>query len=430
MGKQRIGAATLAALLLAWGVAWGAGGGSPFVQLLEQALAANPQVLTAQAKLAAAEERRQQAKAALLPTVSLQADQRHQRDEWDGGRNAQDPAKVGLTLSQPLYNQQAIEGFRQVEPYIASFRHDLEAARQRVALAVAEVSSGWLEAQEVAELAANNQKVAESHRDSTEARYQAGELTRTDVSQAKARVATARAARIEADNAVAVRRARFLETVGRPPPDKLTLPRAGKEIDRQALADLLNSIEDRPDVKAARSRLRVAEINVDLERAGHLPVVALSSTADRNWGGEITGRPDPSNQYTLKLGMTVPLYSGGTTVSKTEQARADRNAATAELDRALRESNREVEQYYLDLQSAKVAAEAFAAAAKAAKEAAQGVEEEFKVGARTALDLLDAQKELFTAETDLAKSRHALGLARFQLLRAVGRLTVEMVEEP
>ena len=46
-------------------------------------------------------------------------------------------------------------------------------------------------------------------------------------------------------------------------------------------------------------------------------------------------------------------------------------------------------------------------------------------GTRTALDLLDAEHELFANQTELAKNRYGLALARFQMLAVVGRLTPE-----
>ncbi|MBF0439699.1 MAG: TolC family protein, partial [Magnetococcales bacterium] len=159
-----------------------------------------------------------------------------------------------------------------------------------------------------------------------------------------------------------------------------------------------------------------------------LPSVSLSARATRSWGEEAIASVDSLNRYGVDLGLTVPIYAGGLTDSQVVEARARKEAQSAEVDRLKRLAMREVESAFLDLQSAHAADMALKTALSAANEALDGVEREFSVGTRSALDLLDAQNEAFSVQTELAKSRFAIALSQFRLLSAMGMLTLDALK--
>ncbi len=399
--------------------------GIPFVQAVQTALTQNPRARAARSSLEAAREQITQTRAALLPSVSLSGSRTHNRTNWKpDGTTTSDPASLGFSLSQVIFNRQTLIAYEQSEPYVAAYAAELESTVQGVFMEVANVVVSLLQAREVASLAANNLMVTRRQLEATRARYRVGEITRTDVSQAEARLASARADQVSADNAVAVARAQFQEVVGRTTPDGLNLPAFRIDPKKRELDRWFQDAKNRPDLRAARYRLQVTEMNIDLQKAGHWPTLSLTSTATRNWNERTTGRDDPVDRYTLGVSLSLPLYAGGGTVSKTDQARAQRDSEKALLDRLQLQALREVEEAYLNYRSAHAITNALESAVKAAKAALDGVEREFQVGARTALDLLDAQNELFSVRTERAKSHFSVLLAQFQLLKAAGRLNL------
>ncbi|MBF0340245.1 MAG: TolC family outer membrane protein [Magnetococcales bacterium] len=397
----------------------------PFVGSIEAALQKNPRTAAAEAQLRAAMERWPQSWALLKPTIDLNASLSHNRTRWNSGVVSTDPEIVGLSLTQAIFNQKALIGLRQARPYVASFEQDLQAAIQGVFLDAASATIDVMQGAEVVSLARNNRELLQHHLEATRSRYKVGEITRTDVSQAESRLAAAQANLVRSENTLAVARARFQEVTGVKVPEGLRLPGFREDLQRDSLVDLQMRAVERPDFMAARMRLQVAEEDVELKRAGHMPTVSLSAKTSRTRGEELAGTTDPLSKYSVDLGLTMPIYAGGMTVSQTAESLARKEATAADLERLRLQVVREVEAALLDLHSARAAHTALETGLKAANDALAGVEKEYQVGTRTALDLLDARNEAFTAQTELAKSRFGLVMAGFKLLHAMGRLNLD-----
>ncbi|MBF0163980.1 MAG: TolC family outer membrane protein [Magnetococcales bacterium] len=410
------------------GVAWaGSEPSDPFVTSIEAALRKNPRAAAAAAQLKAALERLPQSQAALLPTIDLNASKGHSRVEWQNGSASTDPDVVGLSLTQVLFNQKALVAMRQTKPYIASFERDAQAAVQGVFLESASVIVEVLQATEVVRLAKSNRDVLKQHLEATRSRFRVGEITRTDVSWAESRLASAEANLVRSENTLALARTRFVEVIGMPVPEGLHLPGFREKLEELSQVEIRLRSAERPDLMAAKLRLKVAEEDVALKRAGHMPSVALSARASRTWNEEIAGTVDPLNKYSVDLGVSMPLYAGGMVVSQTAEAEARKEAQAADLERMRLQVEREVESALLDLKSAQAANLALESGLKAANDALDGVEREYRVGTRTALDLLDARNEAFSAQTELAKGRFASVLAGFKLLYATGGLNLDVL---
>ncbi|MBF0613817.1 MAG: TolC family outer membrane protein [Magnetococcales bacterium] len=422
--KRAVGIAVTVCL---WsGMAWAAPeANDPFVAAMEAALGKNPKVVGAAAQLRSAMERLPQARAQLKPTVDFNASLTHNHISWNSGDSSADAKVYGLSLTQPLYNPKAMANLRLSRPFVAASEQDLQAAIQGVFLEAATTVVEVLQAREVVRLAKNNRELLQHHLDATRSRFKVGEITRTDVSQAEARLAQAEATQVRAENTLAVNRARFQEVVGSAVPEGLRLPGFRERLEDLTLSELQIRSADRPELLAALLRSKVAEEDIELKRAGHLPSISLNARANRSNDEEISGTTDPLNKYTVDVGLSVPLYAGGMVVSQTAESVARKEAQDADLERLRFQVNREVASARLDLHSARAADKALETALRAANDALDGVEREYQVGTRTALDLLDARNEAFSAQTELARSRFGIVLSGFRLLYAVGRLNLD-----
>jgi outer membrane protein len=397
--------------------------------LITEALRNNPRVQAAWAQLLAKRQNRPIARSALLPQISLLGTANHIQTRWHGGgRSSADPAGATLSLSQAIYNGPAIMALNQAGPLVSSFEQEWLATQQAVLMEMMEVGISLLQAIEVEELSKNNLEVTEKHLEATRTRFEVGVITQTDVSQAEARVASARSSWIQARNMVGVYQARFKEVTGDPPADKLILPVPTSlealgipRSEAERSTRILTLLDQRPDILAARFRVESALRGIETKQSQHHPTVALTSSAGRDWNN-INNLPDPVDSYSVGFSVSVPLFTGGRISAETDQARRERDAAQADLDRLKRLAQREWDQALLDHESTTAQEQALGSAVKAAAAASAGVDEEFRVGTRTALDLLDAQLELFSNQTELAKIRYAVQLAQYRLLKAAGRL--------
>ncbi|MBF0126545.1 MAG: TolC family outer membrane protein [Magnetococcales bacterium] len=402
-----------------------ASGVGSFVESVQAALQKHPRTLAAAAQLRAAREKHQQSRALLLPGVELSATRTRHQLEWPGNSAGSDPLSLNLSLTQAVFNRKALIGLAQSRPYIAAWEFDLQWTIQGVFLETASVLVELLQAMEVRRLASNNRDLLRHHLEETRARFKVGQLTGTDVSQGESRLALAEANLVRAANSVAVGRSRFREMTGEAASEGLALPGLREGVLTGTLEQLLARGASRPDLEAARLRVQVAGGEVEMKRAAHWPTVALTARAGRGWGEEIGGTTDPVDRYEVGVGVSLPVFSGGMTVSETAEALARKEGLDAELERLQRLMEREVESAFLELQSVQAAEASLQSALRAAEAALKGVEQEFKVGTRTSLDLLDARNDLFSARTELAKSGFAMVLARFRLLSSLGELTTE-----
>ena len=393
--------------------------------VLQTTLTNNDRIRAAREQLSAARERIAQSRSGLQPYLSLEISGNYEHDRWQGGRNDTDPDNLTVSLTQKVFDWKTINALGQSYPYVAAAEMDLQAVIQEVFLQAIQEGIGVLQARKVAELARENEAVTRRHLEATRIRQRVGELTHTELSRAQSRFSTAEADHIEARFQARVASAQLEEVIGAAVSENLALPRVEMGLFEKSTADLLALIQNRPDIAAARFRLREAERNTDTQRADHFPVISLKSNAARTWDRESTTQPGTLDNFSLGLELSLPIYSGGATQSKTDEAHFQARARQADLDNLRKRAVREIRQSLLELKGAEARNRALVAGVSAAEEALYGIGEEFKVGTRTSLDLLDAQHELFSVQTDHVKSRFAVVLSKFRLLKAVGGLSLD-----
>ena len=396
---------------------------APFYLSVQEALATNNQIKQAQARLASAMTLYAQARAVVMPQLSLDWRSSYDESSWQGGNSASDPTTMTLSVKQSLFNMAAFREMSRVDPQVKALEQDLEAVRQDVYFALIQVSTALLEARETARLAKNNMAVTERHLEATKARFSVGEVTQTDVSQAASRVATAKANWIRRLGDSLVSEAQFQEIAGISVPDGLQIPIVISDMSKETMVQLRPLVDRRPDLLASQYRLQAEQTRVQVTKAGHYPTLSLNSSGSRIWDPASSSTPGPYDSFSVSLTASLPIYSGGLTTAQTKQAKSDRDIKMADLDLLRERAKRELKEVLAKYASAKATDEALKTAVSAAQEAKDGVNQEYMVGSRTSLDLLDAQNELFSAQTDQTKSQFAVNLALFELLKVVGRLT-------
>jgi outer membrane protein len=121
----------------------------------------------------------------------------------------------------------------------------------------------------------------------------------------------------------------------------------------------------------------------------------------------------------------MPLYTGGRNDSLVRQAQAVLDQRRFELQDTGRSVTQSVAQAWSQLMVARATSVARREQADAARIAAEGVAEEARLGARSTLDVLDADQERLQAEAEIVNSVRDEYLAAYGLLRSMGLLTVE-----
>ncbi len=402
-------------------------------EALAQAYATNPRLLSERAALRAIDEGVPNARSGWRPTVELRssAGRRRlgQKSTFGSGWQSNEIASTGVSVSQPLWRGGATSSMtRAAEQRVLAGRAGLIEVEQRVLADAASVYVTVVRDQSVVDLNVSNEQVLERQLQATRDRFQVGEVTRTDVSQAEARVADARAARIEARGNLEVSRATYENLMG-VAPGLLDFPAMTMfSVPETAPAAFELGLERNPAVARAARLERAALFDISAAGARLLPRVTLDVTAGRSWQpNSFTSRSDSAE---IVANLSVPLYQSGAEYVRVRELREVAVQRRRELDSARRGVRESVAQSWERLQTARARVSAFRASVEANGIALEGVAQEAAVGARTVLDVLDAEQELFAARVNLVRADADAAMATFRLLAVMGRMTARELGLP
>ncbi len=335
------------------------------------------------------------------------------------------PNAASLQASQPLYTG-GLTGAQ-----VDASKNQLEGARQNEAgtrqQLLLSAASAYLDVERdrtVIDLAGANVSALQQELSDTSKRYQAGEATRTDTSQAQARLAEAQANLKRAIAQTKFSEAAFMRVVG-VAPDALGADWPAPQVPG-SLDAALASAGMTPAVLAADAQRHSADAQIEVARADYWPKVSLNGSAAVQ--GDSNVAADRYKDWTVQLKATLPLYSGGSTRARVSAARAQASQAAANLDDARHAAIESITQNWALLQASDELIRAYQADVDASTLALDDVRKELLAGTRTTKDVLDAERDKVSAQVNLAGSLHDRSVAAFQLLAACGKLRLEDVK--
>lgn len=405
------------------------GMGAPaWAETLRDALAlayqTNPSLLSQRASQRSLDESIVQARAGLRPQLDVTASATYSRsDTTTFGVVESDGAGVSIGLSQTLWSGGRIgHGISAAEANIMAGRENLRDIEQTVLASVIQAYADVIRDSEILRIRQSNLGVLGRQRDESSARFEVGEITRTDVAQSEARLAQSEADLANAQAQLSVSRAVYAAVVGQAPGELAPMPvLPNLPTDFDSALDV--ALQDNPGIRAAGYTLRAAEANVAAARAEYMPSARL--TASYGGSSNDIGRPGDivdNTAFQAGASVSVPLFTGGLNSSRVAQARERANIAQINVEGERRSTLQSVSSAYAQSLSARSTLTAGQEAVRAATVAAEGVRQEAQVGLRTTLDVLNQELELRSAEVTLASARRNEYVAQANLLAAMGRL--------
>ena len=317
-----------------------------------------------------------------------------------------------LTLYDGGANQYAVEVQKEL---VLATRASLLSVEQEVLLRVAEAYLEYQRASAFVGLRQNNVRLITQELRAARDRFEVGEVTRTDVSLAEARLAAARSQLAAEEGGLARAFEEYRAAVGaRPgalaPATPATLPASLAEARAIALGN-------HPALDEARHNVTATELNILRARAAMRPSLRLNGQVSTDFeGNEVT-------QFGLTAGG--PIYQGGRLASQVRQFQARRDAARAGLHVTSLTIEQNVGIAWSFVEVARASREATERQVRAATSAFNSVREEATLGARTTLDVLNAEQELLDARASLVSSQVDQTVAGYTLLSAMGLLTAQ-----
>ncbi|MEQ8370068.1 MAG: TolC family outer membrane protein [Alphaproteobacteria bacterium] len=385
----------------------------------------NPELLAARAALRAVDESLPQALAGWRPTVTLSGSAGKERIDTTtsttGGVSNRTPVSATLSVSQPLFRgfrTQATTRLSKNE--IQRQRAVLVATEQTVLADTVTAYMDVLRDQAILELRRNNEQVLERQLEATQDRFRVGELTRTDVAQGESRLALAASERITAEATLHSSRAVFERVVG-VPPGTLVDPDLPTSLPESLDAALAGAQVHSPAVVQAQFAAQAAADDVASIEGELLPAVSLTGSLSSQ--EDSLGANSERESASIAAELSVPLYQAGAVYSRVREAKQRASQRRIEVENARRNAAELATVTWQELQSATGSIASQAARVQASDLALEGVRQESLVGARTVLDVLDAEQELLDARVSLVGAQRDQIVAAYRLLAAAGVLT-------
>ena len=405
----------------------------------------DPLLIAASYRREATSENRNQARSALLPTISASSsmtsgDSQTSISGFSFPSTDTDTENLNFSLSQTLYDHANYKRLDVAKGQVSQGDAVYNKAYQDFLVRVADRYFAVLTAIDGVTFAEAEEKALQRQFEQAEQRFEVGLTAVTDVHEARASYDNARARAIVSRNRLSDAREGLRELTGQyfteldPLQAELPLnpPEPGNAEEWIAIA-----LANNPSVEQAMYGVEIAEANAALQRAGHYPTLSLSASKGEFTNNEYIGRnpitQEPSefaqklvnDDTRITLQLNVPIYQGGVVSSRTRQARFSLNAAQQDLDAQRRATIRQTQNAFQAVVAGVQQVEAFGQALISAKSALDATQAGFEVGTRTIVDVLIAEQRYFQAQRDNSNARHTFIVDHLRLKAAAGVLAAE-----
>ena len=254
-------------------------------------------------------------------------------------------------------------------------------------------------------------------------RFAVGEITKTDVALAEARVAASNSALAFAKGSYEQAIAGYISAIGvKPSSLALEYPSFIPEVPVSLTNAIVIGLKEHPLIDELKNLVKVTEINSKIADLSTSFTVSLGSSISFDEDGETSGD--------LSVRASGPIFSGGKLYSSSRKQIALNHQTLARLYSSKNTIEQNITNAFSLLQVAKAAKIAAEEQIRATEVALKGVKEEAILGARTTLDVLNAEQELLDARVQLISAKVDEHLALYRLLLRVGRLTVDYLDLP
>ena len=402
------------------------------LEIYKTALENDPTYLAAYSDYQAVRESKNQRVAPLLPNLNLSGSYDSASQEYsDLGKFDYDATNYSLDLTQAIFRYDYWVALREANLQVAQAEANFNNARQELILRVTERYLEVLAAGDNLTFAKAEMDAIGEQLNQTKQRFEVGLSAITDVHEAQARYDQAVARNIEAENLLANTKENLREVTGRYYEYLATLSEKSPLVapNPQDVDAWLNVAKERSlSLIAAEKAMQIAQEEISRNRAGHYPtldLVASYSSRDVDAGDApltpITGRTIDLTRVGVQLNL--PLYEGGRVSSQTQEAAYRYQQAKDLYEQQRRATERETRSSYLNVLANISSVKAFAQALVSSKTALQATEAGYEVGTRTAVDVLNSRRDVYSAERDYARSRYTYIQQTMRLRAAVGTLS-------
>ncbi len=390
----------------------------------------NPTLQAQRAYLRSVDENVAIAKSGYRPNIYLQGSygEGNTDDKNVGNDYDYNNSNLSANVKQSIFSGfQTINAVRSADSLVKSEQSNLYNVEQQVLLSGAAAYLDVLRDTAIVDLQKNNEQLLKKRLDETIQRFNVGEVTRTDVSQSKARFSRAQSDRINAEGVLEASKALYFRIIGSNPQD-LSEPSDIKNFVPNSFEEALNYTKSSNyNVKQAKNYLNSKTYDVAKNTGELLPSVDLTGSVSNNKmnADSWANRDAKAENYEVVASATMPLYNSGESRAKIRQSKYQKWQAHEQVLAAERQAVETVTSSWEYMLSNDAKIKSIQDQVKANEIALDGVQKEESLGNRTVLDVLDAYQELLNSNVEEVKARRDYYVSVMNLLLSMGKFTAK-----
>ena len=378
-----------------------------------------------------------QGRAALLPSITLSGstnwNEYYQNDELQQEYNS---FSTNARVSQPLFRLDTWFNFKRSKSLTNAAEADFAFEQQNLLLRTAELYFGVLRAIDNLNASISEEKAIKKQLDQAQQRFEVGLSAITGVQEAQLAYDLSKASRISNEGNLFSSREALNALIGR---EIFTLNELGDEIEisepfpnsKEKWVEM--ALKNNFQLKSAYLQRDAAKSNARSAASNHLPKIDIvgsgseSETNQFNYEGfSINGQgipvPAVTGRRNYSIQLSMPLFQGGAVNSRRKQAYSQYNQADENTLFTERRIIQEVRSQFSNVVTLVANVTAQKQAVVSATSALEATQVGYKVGTRNIVDLLQAEKNLYSAEKNLANAKYDYILANLRLALAAGTI--------
>lgn len=385
-------------------------------ELIQRAHDENADLATARATLSQARSQADEARARLLPSLVMTGS--YQRNEIEVAVQLSpervatitpyDQLDARFALNVPILDLSAWASFFAAEASGDAASDRANQAVDDIEIAVTQLYFQLVAGRAMSESAHRSQEVSEQALAFATARREAGVAPISEVARAEAEVLRARQMLQEADLQVTLAERNLVNLTGVDLRGRALAPLEGAaEVAAvQDLSSYLGGLDDLPSLRSARHDVLAAERNLHAGWLAFAPTIS-GTAAERFTNAAGFG---PTNQWTIAVTATWQLDFGRAAAIGTREAGL--SLARARLERAEQQARLQIEDAWHRAHALRARLETAEAVLAASQRAAEDTRARYEVGVASQLELVQAERDLFSAEVSRTQARADLAVAR------------------
>ncbi|MEQ8510193.1 MAG: TolC family outer membrane protein [Rhodospirillaceae bacterium] len=402
---------------------------APLIEELSDLVANHPLIQSNRFQVKSAEQNVRAAFSPYLPQLDLTADAGQQRVSTAALRSTPDgPLESGtetwgLSLTQNVYDG-GLKSSNRISSKLQRDIADITLTSVRQSIMFEGVTSylDVLRQSQLLDLSSQNEDNIRRQLQLEDERVQRGSGIAVDVLQAKSRLQIALERKVSVQGALQDALSRYLQVFNHPPEQAaMNLPAPPNALLPKSLDDAIGiALAENPAVKSGQRQIEIADQNREGVQSEYLPTIDV--VAEGNYEDDFNGVPGIRRDYSLKVRANWNLFNGLSTKSRTKGAAYTYQARQADYVQTRRKIEEQTRLAWQSLMTARERVDLLDNAVNIAAEVFDARERLRENGQETALNVLDAENEVFNARINYTSALFDARVAAYQLLIAMGRL--------